>query len=435
MKKIIWLIMLGILLLNIGCNQDDESSGNAVVPQPTSNSCGSANNEFCAYSADSKYAKLLLSCPFGSCDLNTLPFIGQVNDKPTIENIADRLLVTHRWMGKRFIEVLSIAPKDLLTLMKPLTAIVIGSKIRPSYYSSATSAIYLDPAYLWLGNNEKNTIDKEEDYRSDYGDDLQFDFLWRYTLNNEYAYIHLPLDGDETRAINDIKYALIRLLYHELGHANDFMPPDLLSDISLEQTPYQANVSVKNSRLSTRSSYPNNSDILLSLAKISFGGKTPTDSQKKYQPEFLGGEFNTDRGTHYYSFYTQFEDLSMLFEMVMMNYHFSLEADVGFTNNPPKGSTVYEYFVKWGQRNRIYDKQIQLKTQELINLILPDNTWSQEYFEKNRNKSPTPLLIDRNWIENLNPAQLPTIRSENTTPKYNTKISRYIIEQDKQPLH
>ena len=71
--------------------------------------------------------------------------------------IMQRLVVSHDWMGQRFKEVLDILPAEILQLMSGVTAVVIDDDIRPSYYTNWTGAIYLDPANLWLTNDDSLT--------------------------------------------------------------------------------------------------------------------------------------------------------------------------------------------------------------------------------------------------------------------------------------
>ncbi len=125
-------------------------------------------------------------------------------------------------------ELLDILDDDIKQLLGAVTAIVIDEDIIPSKYKSSTGAIYLDPRGLWLTSKEAETIIDKDDYRSSYGNELKFKRYWRYIKNgSEYAYPNTDWKYKEhntTRTIDDIKYGFVRLLYHELAHANYYIP-------------------------------------------------------------------------------------------------------------------------------------------------------------------------------------------------------------------
>ena len=130
-----------------------------------------------AYSASSPYAEALRDCIGDSpdqynCPLTRLPFLGMEEGAVTDAAIKDRLLVSHSWMGDRFMAVLKHFPDEAKHMFGSVTVVVIASDIRPSFYLTESGAIYIDPDYLWLSNAEKRTISKHEDYRSGFGDEL-----------------------------------------------------------------------------------------------------------------------------------------------------------------------------------------------------------------------------------------------------------------------
>ncbi len=64
--------------------------------------------------------------------------------------------------------MLDYLPSDIKKAFWSVTAIVISRDIIPSYYDSATGAIYLDPRYFWLTPSEAETIIPSNDYRDEY---------------------------------------------------------------------------------------------------------------------------------------------------------------------------------------------------------------------------------------------------------------------------
>ena len=57
------------------------------------------------------------------------------------------------------------------------------------------------------------------------GNDLAYTRLWRYVQGNQAVGARSPVLQRASRTTSDLIPALGRLLYHELTHANDFLPP------------------------------------------------------------------------------------------------------------------------------------------------------------------------------------------------------------------
>lgn len=182
-----------------------------------------------AYNPSGKYSKALKECASVtnqafSCTLTKLPLLGHDTYKPTDQDILDRLLVSHQWMGDRFKTVLPHFPEDLKLLFRAVTAIVIDDDIRPSYYWPGSGAIHIDAEYFWMNTAERDTISKEEDPRENYGDDLRWINPERYTKNSQLVYMGGSLNGKYERPLNYLIYPLANVLFHELAHANDYAP-------------------------------------------------------------------------------------------------------------------------------------------------------------------------------------------------------------------
>ena len=118
-------------------------------------------NEARAYRSEGQFATALKDCALADneniCTLDVLPYIGQSGQRPTTEDVMQRVVVTHDWMGARFEQMLRRMPSDMLELFAPVTSIVIGSQVRPSSYSGTRARISIDPVYLWVTVPEKRT--------------------------------------------------------------------------------------------------------------------------------------------------------------------------------------------------------------------------------------------------------------------------------------
>lgn len=335
-----------------------------------------------AAEADSLYSEDLIRCVDensieNSCTMTTLPLIGQDFQNPGVEDIMDRVIVSHKWMADRFREVLQALPDDILTLFKATRAVFIACDVRPSNYWSYTGAVYIDPIYLWRTSQEKMTIDMTPDFRADFGRELNYLVLARYLKDNEYVYVS-NWSSAETRSIDEIKYNIARLLYHELAHANDFIPPSAIKLIAKNQRYYDAVKSLDEFRISkaVNNTYPLASKMLRGLGQVKFHGESPSLEQIEITPGMVAEEFINDTANDDYNFSNIYEDVAMFFEEVMMYYNFGISRDIAITNVPevPR-ATAYDYIVEWGQRNRIADPALREKAEFIVSRILPEIDW------------------------------------------------------------
>ena len=402
-KSLPHLFCLAFLLLLGACSGGGGSSSDRSAPD--------LSDSF-VYMLDSPYAPVLKNCATATdeadlCSMDVLPLIGQDTSTPTVADVMDRVVVSHAWMGARFEQVLKQLPPDILTLFKGVTGIVIDSDIRPSSYRWGPAVIYLDPANLWLTNDEKATISRASDYRSDYGADLQFISLWRYVLNNDYAYDYYPLNGTETRQSGDVLYPMAAILYHELGHANDFLPPTLQSSLDRHLTPYRAILSLLDVNVAAHlyATYPLQSQIWGDLGQVLYFGIPPTEEQQSYSAAYVGNQFGSDVASDPYGYSTIHEDLAMLFEETMMKYHYDIDRDVAFTDRPASGTpTCDDYLVQWGTRNRIGKTTVKSRAQLVAGELLPEADLTAFFASL---PAPTAMTTGRGWCSNLSLGAVP----------------------------
>lgn len=363
-----------------------------------------------AYKSDSPYAGDLSDCTYSnqltqSCAFSRLPLVAQSMadslSTPTIEEIMDRVVVSHDWMGENFEQFLRDYDHndDFKKMLRATTAVVIASDVRPSFYWAATGAIYLDPETLWLTPAQRNVIDTAPDYRSGFGAELQFVMPWRYTKDNNYAWAFYPQDEEVTRSFDDIEYDFASLLYHELAHANDYFPSTEWHSHNMSTSVLEAAVSSDLESDALTQSYPLVSQEMLDLATVRFRGEDASNTQKAYTPEDVASFFSQDSATDFYAYTTPAEDYAMLFEELMMAARYQVYRDVAVTNLP-QGENVsgVDYIVTWGERRRMTDSDIQPRVIFATNRILPD-------FDARSALENTParvsMRVGDNWIENL----------------------------------
>jgi len=341
-----------------------------------------------------------------ACTVQQLPFIALSYPEMGVEDIMTRLVVSHDWMGARFQALLTRLPAEIITLMGSVTAIVIADNIRPSFYWTGSGAIYLDPADLWLSNEEKSTIQTGADYRDDFADQLAYDFFYRFIKDGQYAYFYYPLDGAAERSIEDIIVPMASLLFHELAHANDFMPQQLLSSLDLSQTTRSElnRLAAQRLNIELAISYPLSSEELFDHAAILYLGKQATEQQKSDSGAYLGSLMQEEGANHLYSYSNKAEDVAMLFQASMLKKIFDIDMDSAFVINPQSDSlNCADYLVSWGKRNRIANKLSKPRAQFVTRRLLPASDFN-DFFDSLESEQTFPAEI--NWCNTrLNEAQ------------------------------
>lgn len=362
------------------------------------------------YNPESPYAESLVPCVYAntltsSCTLSQTPLLANEVDTsssvPTIDNIMDRVVVSHQWMGDRFKEFLTNydSNNDIKSLLRATTAIVIAYDIRPSFYWAATGAIYLDAENFWLTPTERDTINEAPDFRSSFGNELQFVTPWRYIKNNSYASNSFSRSSRVTRSPEDGLYRLQALLYHELAHANDFFPSNEWYIHNAYRRVLDAAISSNFESDELAISFPLTSQELYGLAEVSFSGEDATNTQISFLPSDIATFFSSDSASDYYAYSSLREDYAMLFEELMMQHRFGLQRDVAITNQPTGDNiSATDYIVTWGQRGRIGDDKLKDRVLFTASRVLPEFD-SQEAV--NQLPSPIQMTADDNWIDNL----------------------------------
>jgi hypothetical protein len=349
-----------------------------------------------AYRTNGPFAAALVACTYeanlqyfgagaNTCPLSTLPFLHQTTGGavPTVSQIMDRVVVSHDWMGEVFEQFLATqANDDLKRLFNGVTAIVIGAHVRPSFYYALTGAIYLDADNFWLTAEQRDVIDEAPDFRSDFDRELNYSGVWRYTQNNVSIFVNFPPTSRIARTQSYLLAEAGWLLYHELAHASDFLPPSERSRLNdnLGLTawgfiePLFTSARLPSSVLSRTS--PLQSAEMSALAQVKFFGATPTAAQKLYTPLQVASFFAPDGATDEYNYATIREDLAMLFEEFMMFRNSPDPAarwrrDVAITDKITDATTSASLIVRWGQRGRVGDARVRPRAQLVVGALAP----------------------------------------------------------------
>ncbi|MFC3095627.1 hypothetical protein DRW07_08085 [Alteromonas sediminis] len=363
-----------VLIDNVTINQDGYFTNNDLY----------VSSHMIPYREESPYADSLKRCVYNnqfdtSCSFEDLPLLGMETTTPTVEDVLNRTLVSHPWMGQRFEEYLrqSEAGSDMLNLLRGTTAVVISYDIRPSFYWVVSGAIYLDANNFWRTPQERDTLNTRPDFRSNFGNDLQFGIFWRYVKNGQ-NYLNQAFPAASERGdkpFSGLEASLTWLMYHELGHANDYFPPRRWPTISTTTSPLSYFNDAQPDSTDMDGLYPLTSSELKSLANVSFGGETATAQQRNFVPLDIQGFYAPDRAPAYYAYFNEREDYATLFERFMMLYRLGIPADtgiIGTVNNP-------NAIVTWGARARITDPALFNRLRYTIERVYPEIDFDAVY--------------------------------------------------------
>jgi len=367
------------------------------------------------YRANSaQYRNVLLPCMLvetidALCPLSTLPYIGQTTELVTVEDIMQRVVVTHDWMGVRFEEMLYRMPADLVQLFAPVTAIIIGSEVRPSSFTPALGLMRLDPETLWVNVDERQTISVDDDPRTDFGPDLQFIGLSRANLGDEYTSYYWPEGSERNRDL--IEMPLARLLYHELAHANDYVQRDKIASLSGNLTAWDAINLLEGFRVSKL--LPEDLSIttpdafLNELAGVRFRNEEPSFAHSFISADSVGARMQGTGKMTFYSYSAPQEDVATLLEAAMMKFHYNVDTHVAFANKPAdtENAECNDYIVAWGVRNRLASPLVTPRADFVVDKIMTESAAIDDFFS-NHIGDAVPLRVGDGWCDSryLNPS-------------------------------
>jgi hypothetical protein len=393
------------------------------------------------YNSNSPAGQRLVECVYSNsteyddCTFGESPLIAQVTTTPTVNDIMDRVVVSHRWMGdqfKKFLETYD-TNDDFKNLLRATTAVVISYDVRPSFYSPTLGAIYLDPDDLWETPAQRDTINQAPDYRAGFGAELQFEMPWRYVKDNDYAYYYYPLRNRMSRTLDDSKYSFASLLYHELAHANDFFPSTRWLSYSNSTTIYDAVVEVYNAQQIESDFLQNNYPLdpyyasggqneLTKLAQVRFQDPNlVTQQQIDYTMTDVANMFKTEGAPQFYSYSSTREDLAILFDGFMMHARYGVSRDVAVSDQD------YSDIV-WGQRDRIGESWIKPRVSFVASRVLPEFTSAATVVQNMA--PPTALQDEKTWRDSVVIDDLTAFKNHKMLSEKNEPADSRLVPMD-----
>ena len=348
------------------------------------------------YRATGTYAGVLARCTYdiglfyennsnqNLCPVSTLPLLHAevgAGGVPTVAQVMNRVLVSHDFLGANFEAFLTNqdVSGDFRRMLTGVTAIVIGSHVRPSFYTAGTGAIYLDANQLWLTPEQRDVVTEVPDYRLAFDDELNFTGVGRTVKNNDYVVNGYSSTARVDRPAAELVFVLGRLMYHELAHASDFFSPadrNLNGSLSIWRNVVDRITARSLPSDALAAAYPLQSAEMKGLGQVMYQGATATSTQKSYTAGQVGGFFGGDVASDDYAYSTSGntasrEDLAMLFEEFMMYHRHGAQYDVAYTNKFVDGTFSDDLVVAWGQRGRIGHPAVKPRIKLVLQRIAP----------------------------------------------------------------
>lgn len=335
-----------------------------------------------------------------SCIISELPLIGLSKEKITIDNILDRTLVSHEFLGETFKQVLLKLNPEMLQMFGAVSSIVISDRINPSFYYSRTGTIYLSGHFFWKNASERKLLSQVRDNREGVGFPLQFFFDGGYMKNGN------PITERAQRDIqtyDEMSINVARLLFHELTHANDFFPELLYKGQNFDLSKTYQKVAferfINNELQSDKQPSQLSSKLLQRVGQVLFQQEEATAEDSAVLAEEVVKEFKNDVATDDYAYSTTREDFAMIAEEALMLYYYEASRYLCIVKLPeahfvPPENYVYQ--IAWGEKRRVLEPKIKTRA----HFALESNLGS-EIGKKIMNKldeyNPVEIPANSNW--------------------------------------
>lgn len=384
MKTIITKLVLLSLITAFGCSKKSS------IPVNHDTEALSANDEFflhpeevTLYNTNQANAKKIKDCAFAveeknSCAVSDSPLLGIGKEKITVTDILNRTMASQASYIATFRNILSSMPSESLQMFGSVNAIVISERIVPSFYHYGSGAIYLSSSYFWKTREEKALI-KSKDYRADFGNELLFSDSTDYIKNGVSMYGATTIPRSESV----IAPQLIRLLYHELAHANDFFPKSYYSSPIMDKS--ASYYKVTNDRwdneriISQKMNTTLASNLLHKIGSVLYQGEKADQEVLSTTGHAIADEFKNDVAADMYGYSTPREDFAMLVEQSMFYHHYKYSAYTVFIKYPHTNFKIpqdYDYPIAGGIKNKIADPKVKERAQFALDKIF-DLDYSQ----------------------------------------------------------
>ena len=376
MKNTIVIILLS-LVFSFGCSKKSSS-----IPADHNDEALILNADFYQHPEEIKMynswqanAETIKKCAFAqtakdSCSIKDSPLIGIGKSNLSVEDILNKTMTSNPIYIDTFRAVLNSMPKESLMMFGSVNAVVISERILPSYYTYQSGAIYLSASYFWKTPEEKAAATPKRDFRESFGVTLQFTETSDYVKNQKSIY---QSSRAKYRTNAELGPMLIRLIFHELAHANDFFPKNFYNsnDLDISKSYYETTDArwEKEQVISQKLKSNLKSDIMLKLGEVLFQGADPTKRDLDTTAYVVVEEFKNDVASDIYAYSTPREDLAMLVEKNLMYFYLNYTSYTVFIKYPHANFEIpenYTYPIAGGIKNKIADPRIKERTRDVL---------------------------------------------------------------------
>lgn len=390
MKKLIPLFVILTTLVAVGCSKGASTS----IPDDHNSEAREASGSFFQYPEEVTLydenvdnAENIKMCVFYKCVFSDSPLLGYQKSTITVEDILKRTMATKPSHIETFKAVLNLMNPEALKMFGSVNAIVISERINPSFYTYSSGAIYLSANYFWRNQAEKATSVLVEDERLAYGKTAAADAGQVYTEQLLYTdfddYFHkgsqkyLSFERTlKTRTPEQLSGNLIRLLYHELAHANDYFPKSFIDSSELKTDETFSKITTDRWELKKVTSQTMKTELaaplMINMGKILYQGNTPTEADRNVTAAMLMQDFDADGAAASYAYSSSREDLAMLVETSLMYYYSNYSNVAIFFKYPYKNYVVtedYDWAIGGGIINKMTDIAVKERTADVLNKI------------------------------------------------------------------
>lgn len=199
--------------------------------------------------------------------------------------------------------------------------------------------------------------------------------------------------------IYDIRYELAAVLFHELVHANDFIPSSAISYLNRNETPSSNISGINIYRPAYKLQLPLFSSTMSDLAAVNFRGTNTPSYLESLSATQVSTFFEFDGANDEYNYNSAKEDVAMLFEEVMIEPHFNIDRDIAFVTKPENSTdSCSDYIVDWGRRNRAGNDWVKNRAKRVVDPLLPNSEMDAFFLNLTQ---PIGMTVGQNWCENL----------------------------------
>jgi hypothetical protein len=317
------------------------------------------------------------------CDLSEASPLGAgktMDQKLSIEDVAERLLVSHEWMGDEFVELLErwywLEDRDILDLFRPYSSIVISfeGQFYGYYFVEESATLVLSGFALWKDKQQYEDLFVESGGSSSHSGIAEIPFQsWQrqidsVTKQETYQSIYYDEYDNNVRFTHQLRPQMMQIIAHTSAHAFDSYPQSTLSSLDEQDSLFTHVQSLALSNL-LENNYPvYKSDLVTDFANYRYDGATPTDrlvnsTGQEFYDELVNSQAITTWGYH-----SAYESLAMLFQQYALYKYEGVIMDLSVVGWEDNDYYCNEYEVIAGRRG--YSDDVKARMAYAASIVL-----------------------------------------------------------------